>query len=63
MQTGQQFPHGNWGNRGDNGDSVEVDKVLDLWVEETVQFSIDYKKLRKRKPREAIYHTLQVQLE
>ena len=39
----------------------EVEKLIDLWAEETVQFSIDNAKTPKEKT--AVYRTLQVQLE
>ena len=39
----------------------KVEKLIDLWAEETVQFSIDNAKTPKEKT--AVYRTLQVQLE
>ena len=39
----------------------EVEKLIDLWAEDTVQFSIDNAKTPKEKT--AVYRTLQVQLE
>ena len=39
----------------------KVEKLIDLWAEETVQFSIDNAKTPKEKT--AVYRRLQVQLE
>jgi len=39
----------------------EVEKLIDLWAEETIQFSIDNAKTPREKT--AAYRTLQVQLE
>ena len=47
--------------RGKTSWKTEVEKLIDLWAEETVQFSIDNAKTTKEKT--AVYRTLQVQLE
>jgi len=39
----------------------EEEKLIDLWAEETIQFSIDNAKTPREKT--AVYRTLQVQLE